>query len=95
MNGLLIVGPNNDFHVLSLSETKKKISFRIFKTAPTNFISLRTADVSPHSSPLGNSRNVPSGVERGETTVFAGYNFIRPNFFMSLQIPTDATPEFL
>ena len=81
MNGQLIIGPNNDNHVLSLSETKKKISFWIFKTAPTNFISLRTADVSPRSSPLGNSRDVPSGVERGETTVFAGYNFIRLNFF--------------
>ena len=30
-----------------------------------------------------------------ETAVFAGYNFIRPNFLMSLQIPTNATPEFL
>ena len=85
MNGQLIIGPNNDNHVLSLSETKKKI----------NFISLQTADVSPRSSPLEDSLNVPSGVERGETAVFAGYHFIRPNFFMSLQIPTDATPEFL
>ena len=35
----------------------------------------------------------PSGVERGETAVFAGYNFIWPKFCMSLQIPTYATPE--
>ena len=94
MNEQIIIGPNNDQHVLSLSETKKKISFSIFKTAPTNFISLRTADVSPRSSPPGrDSRNGPSGVERGETAVFAGYNFIWPNFCMSLQIPTYATPE--
>ena len=94
MNEQIIIGPNNDQHVLSLSETKKKISFSIFKTAPTNFISLRTADVFPRSSPLGrDSRNGPSGVERGETAVFAGYNFIWPKFWMSLQIPTYATPE--
>ena len=93
MNGQLIIGPNNDNHVLSLSETKKKISFWIFKTAPTNFISLRTADVSPRSSLIADSRNGPSGVERGETAVFAGYNFIWPKFWMSLQIPTYATPE--